>query len=252
MARLGVTPRYAAKRLLRRQLLDGLIDWFRFRLDTFPRRGPLRALSLVNYQPLPWVGLDDGDRTEGTLSRWLAIESVLGDLPGLRTAVDIGAHRGFFTISLAKRGLTTIAVERYPVGYRTALYASRKAGVEERVAVLTLDVSSDTVALVPHADVVLLLSVWHHLVVRDGLDEATEQLREIWARAGRVLFFEAGDEEDSSPAWPRMEPDSRAWLSQYLSETCEGGALRYLGVHTSSDARRLRKKRHLFAVVREA
>jgi hypothetical protein len=236
--------------LLRRQLVDDVLDWLRFHVDTFPRRGPLRAFSLVNYQPLPWAGLDDADRKQGTLSRWLAIESFLDDLSGLRTAVDIGANRGFFTISLATRGLTTVAVEKYPVAYRTALYAGRKAGVEERVAVLTLDVSPDTVALLPTADVILLLSVWHHLVLRDGLDAATAELRQVWARAERVLFFEAGNEEetDSDPEWPKMEPDPKAWLEQYLSQTCEGGEIRHLGVHTTGDA--VQWERHLFAVVR--
>jgi hypothetical protein len=240
-----------SRRLLQRRSIDGVIDWARFRLDTFPRSGPLRRLSLAGYQPLPWLGLDDGDRTEGTLSRWLAIRSVLAGLSGLETAVDIGANRGFFAIGLAELGLHTVAVERYPVAYRTALYASRKAGVAERVAVLTLDVDSESVALLPHADVVLFLSVWHHVVLRDGLDGASGQLREIWARTGRVLFFEAGDDgTESDPSWPSMAPDPRAWLLQYLSETCAGGDIRHLGEHPTSDAKRLWSKRHLFAVVR--
>ena len=117
------------RRVLRRRSLDTALDWLRFRLDTFPRRGPLRGMNLANYQPLPWVGLSEGDRTEGTLSRWREIESVLAELPDLSTALDIGANQGFFAINLAKRGVTTVALEVNPVAYRTALYASRKAGV---------------------------------------------------------------------------------------------------------------------------
>ncbi len=101
----------------------------------------------------------------------------------------------------------------------------------------------------PHADVVLFLSVWHHLVLRDGLDAATDQLRAIWDRTERVLFFEAGDEElEAGSVWPAMEPDPKAWLTQYLSEACPGGEIRHLGSHTASDAEAY--LRHLFAVLR--
>ncbi len=54
-------------RLLKRARIDNAIDNLRFRLDKYPATG---------YQPLPWIGLKEAKRLQGTLSRWDAIEAI--------------------------------------------------------------------------------------------------------------------------------------------------------------------------------
>ncbi|MGE5691415.1 MAG: hypothetical protein ACM33B_12740 [Pseudomonadota bacterium] len=241
----------SAKAVLRRRRIDAALDRLRFALDTFPRSRLLSRLSHRNYQPLPWVGLTEGSRADGTWTRWRAIEGVLDSLPGLRTAVDIGANAGFFTINLARRGLASVAVENDPVAGRTSLYAMRRTGLASTAALLTLEVGPATAELVPAADVVLFLSVWHHLVRGYGLEQATELLRSIWARTHRVLFFDTGEREmPPSFGLPAMEPDADTWLRGYLAETCAGGEVRHLGAHAAFDAAGASVERNLYAVVR--
>jgi hypothetical protein len=247
---MSVSTSTPVKRVLQRRWLDSSLDWLRFRLDTFPRSGPLTRLSGVGYQPLPWAGIDRSRRAEGSWSRWAAIEAALDEHEDLRTATDLGANVGFFTVKLAQRGLATLAVENDEVANRTALYSVRRAAVPN-VGVLMLELNPDTLELLAPADVVIFLSLWHHFVREYGLTDATALLRGIWKRTRRVLFFETGEDEmPSDYGLPPMEPDARTWLTQFLAETCEGSEIAHLGEHVAFDADGAPARRNLFAVTR--
>lgn len=81
-----------------------------------------------------------------------------------RTALDIGAHWGFFSIELAKMGLAVTAVERNPKNAvflrEIAALSSVPLTIEER-SIFDLDQ--------PDFDVVLALNIFHHFI----RDEAT-------------------------------------------------------------------------------
>jgi hypothetical protein len=207
-------------------------------------------LSSVGYQPLPWVGIDRGRRGEGSWSRWSAIDAALDAYDDLRTAADLGANVGFFTVKLAQRGLATLAVENDDVAYRTALYSVRRADVPN-VGVLALALTPETMDLLAPADVIVFLSLWHHFVREYGLLDATAMLRGIWERSKRVLFFETGENEmPDDYGLPAMEPDARTWLTNFLAETCEGSEIVHLGEHVAFDAEGAPARRNLFAVSR--
>jgi SAM-dependent methyltransferase len=244
------TIAHAARGALRRRNLDAALDWARFRVDTFPRTGPLVRISSMSYHPMPWVGITKGKRASGSWSRWRAIASVLDERDGVATALDLGAGTGFFTISLAERGLATIGVEQDPPAYRTALYAIERSGVANTGLVI-LTIGPETVELLPSADAVVFLSLWHHFVRAYGIDAATELLGAIWARTRRVLFFDTGENEmPASFRLPPMEPDARTWLTTFLGRVCEGGSVTHLGLHDAFDAEGRPAQRNLFAVSR--
>jgi hypothetical protein len=109
----------------------------------------------------------------------------------------------------------------------------------------------DTVELLPATDCTILLSVWHHLVHEQGLESATDLLGALWERTGKVMFFDTGGEEmPDSYGLPRMLPDARAWLTDYLTGTCAEGRIEHLGDHRAFDADGLPTERALFAVIR--
>jgi hypothetical protein len=145
----------------------------------------------------------------------------------------------------------TIAVERSPRSLRLGLYTRKKSGLDE-VSFLAMEVSPSTVELVPAADCVLVLSVWHHFVREWGFEEATEMLAEIWAKTDRLLFFETG--EDEMPAsWrlPAMRPDARSWLSEFLASVCTGALIVHLGLHDALSPDNEPCRRNLFVAVRD-
>jgi SAM-dependent methyltransferase len=245
--------------VVRRQRLDDLLDWVRFRVDTFPRRaGVLRFLPLpelatvTGYQDLPWIGMRTSRRGSSSESRWHEMLPLLEECH-VRTAVDIGANVGWFLFAFDRLGIPAVGVEKEPRHIRVGLYAQRKLGRPSRIGFLTLDVEPATVRLVPPADCVVFLSVWHHIVRDQGLEAATDVLAQLWERTGKILFFETGERE--IPDWwglPAMDPNPREWLEGYLASTCGGATVRYLGVHDGGleEAGGNRVMRNLFAVIR--
>jgi hypothetical protein len=228
------------RRLVRREVVDGGLDLLRLRLDTFPRG---------LYQPVASLPLNAATRADGCESRWAAMVPVL-DRVRPATAVDVGASAGFFSIRLGERGIVTTAIEASPPSQRIAMLAVRRSGLRN-VGVLAAALEPGTMALMPPADCVLHLSVWHHLVRDHGLAAATAMLSQAWERTGSVLFFDTGQGEMPREfGLPQMGADERAWLARKLEETCPGGSVEHLGRHAAFDAAGRPCRRDLFAVVR--
>jgi hypothetical protein len=105
--------------------------------------------------------------------------------------------------------------------------------------------------LLPSADLVLCLAVWHHLVSDFGLETADRMLSTIWARTRRALVFETGESEmPAQYRLPAMEPDPATWIQRHLRETCPGGDVVSLGRHTALRPEGGTCVRSLFAVIR--
>jgi hypothetical protein len=244
------------RRLVSRKPLDDALDWARFRIDTFPRSvrwlQPLRLpeLQCATYQELPWVGLGAGRRAEATTMRWARMQPIVEQL-GVQSALDLGANVGWFTFTLARSGIPSIAVERDARFVRIGLYARKKLA-DPRASFLVMDLSPQNVRVLPPADCVLLLSVWHHVVRDNGLPTATALLSGAWERTRRVLFFESGEREmPASWGLPVMEPDAGSWLAGYLAETCEGAHVVHLGLHDALGPNNEPCRRNLFAAIRQ-
>ena len=139
---------------------------------------------------------------------------------GVSSALDIGANVGWFTINLSLMGVSTVAVESFPKYSRVLAYAIAKLKLKN-TGVLMLRVAPETVSLLPNADCVLFMSVWHHMVRDNGFDRATALLREIWQRSNKLLIFETGQRE-MPPSFnlPAMEPTAKEWILAYLSSQC--------------------------------
>jgi hypothetical protein len=227
--------------ILRRHDVDRLIDRARFAIDTAPA---------LDYQPLPWLGKHRARRAAGVESRWQAMSEVI-DAESPATAVDVGANVGFFSIQLAKRGVSTIAVEMQGKYFRPLLFARERLGLKEHLGLLTVAITPDTTWAVPRADCMLFLSVWHHLVRSYGQDAATTVLAGLWERTAAVLFFETGQAEmPPSYGLPPFEPTPVTFLENYLRSVCNGGVVEHLGAHRAFAPDGTIVDRELFAVRR--
>lgn len=203
--------------------VDEGIDWLRFQLDTRPR---------LNYQPLPWLGKPKASRSEGTETRWAQIDGLLANHE-VATAMDIGANVGWFSIQLSHKGIQIIAVEFVPKYLRTILFARDRLHLNN-LSLMALNVDEESVVLLPHVDATLFLAVWHHIVRYRGIVAGDTVLREVWNRTGKVLFFEAGEEETPSD-WglPSMSPTADAFFRGYLEDHCPEGRILHLGKHVA-------------------
>jgi hypothetical protein len=228
--------------------VNAFLDWLRFRLDTFPRSPWFQRLMLPDHQALPSLGVP-GRRAAGSDSRWAAIAPLLDEVHA-HTALDLGCNVGFFTFQMAHAGISAIGVESHPTFYRTALYSTRQLGARN-VGILVLTLAPETVGLLPAADAVLFMALWHHLVRSHGLQGASSMLETVWARTKKVLVFETGENEmPASYGLPRMTPDAGTWLTNFLARTCEGADVAHLGMHAAVGPDGAECERNLFAVVR--
>jgi hypothetical protein len=233
----------------RRKPADDLLDWLRFRLDTFPRSLP-KQFHRVDYQELPWIDLrvKESYRSAALQTRWQAMLPVI-KAEGIRTAVDIGSNSGWFVFSFADLGIPAVGLEGDTRLARVALY-TRKTVHRKMVGILVMELTPANVTLAPSADCSLVLSVWHHFVRDHGLEDATAMLATIWGNTRKVLFFETAEEMPASWRLPDMSPEPRVWLSDYLEQTCRDSRIVHLGVHETVSPENVRLERNLFAVVR--
>ena len=207
----------------RRRSLDAVLDRVRFRIDTTSRSG--------NYQPLPGVGGKPAYRADSTEARWRDMEPIIRELR-IGTAVDLGCNAGFFPLQLSHMGIPTVGIEGEDVKFRTFSYAAQHFGGQAAIGQMKMLVSPESVALVPSSEALVLLSVWHHFVQRFTLESATHMLSRLWSQTSKVMFFETGQMEAASAyRLPDMGDNPKAWLAEYLANTCEGALVTSLGDH---------------------
>lgn len=229
-----------AGRLLRR-----LIQWPRGRKWLIGAASSVMVAvdeTATAYQPVDVLGIAvDGVTRARIESRWEAIEPVV-ERVGARSALDVGAAEGFYALHMARMGMQVVALEAKERPSRILRRAVAIIDPPGQLAQLRMKVSPENVALLPEADAVLLLAVWHHWVRDYGRVEADRMLKSSWERASRVLFFETGENMPSHYGLPDLGRNPRSALEDWLLSTCPGSSVEFLGRHPD---------RHLFAVVRD-
>lgn len=246
MTKKGVGMR---RRLVRRQLLIDGLDRLRLRLLT---RRYVFDRPRLKYHPLPFVGLDDSGRKGGSLSRFAAIAGCLDNasISG-GSVVDYGCNVGYFSLAFACRGFFAFGVDENREALDLACTAARLSRIQ-LFCPINLRVTTDTLPLLPSADIALVLSIWHHWVRGEGLATATNLLRRIFDKTGRVLFFDTGEcEMPAEYGLPFADTDPRTWLEAYLRDELQG-EVQWLGRHAAfapgGDEHTAKVERNLFAV----
>jgi len=139
-----------------------------------------------------------------------------------KTVLDLGCSGGYFSFNVAPVAKRVVGVDgdRDVIEQNVAL-ASQKC--IDNIIFLNASLTQQFIAALPEFDIVLFLSVFHHmLTASDAYDWNSEASRNeafntllVIRRKARVLVFEMGypDEGyDWSPKLPPMEPDPVTWI----------------------------------------
>jgi hypothetical protein len=178
------------------------------------------------YQPIDAPEFDGrwklvrrcSDRFE-MMRRFLAVRGIDGDG---RSMLDLASSYGWFLAAFAKLGFAPHGVERDALAVRIGRSAYRLPESAVRVSGIERFLARNG----ERFDVVLFLSILHHFAIgregaglfrRNGAAAAREIFRHVDRAAGKVLFFDTGEEHetwmrDKLPGWT---PDFiEGWLRE--------------------------------------
>jgi SAM-dependent methyltransferase len=186
----------------------------------------------IAYQNLPWSGITGARRAAGSAARLEAMLEALRDEEAYpRSVLDIGCNVGYFSLSLAQRGLIAFGVDMDRTALRVATISSRDLGENSGTFVpIEMNCTPESIPLLPDVDIVICLSVWHHWVRHSGLAIASENLTKLWSKTKTALFFDSGESEmPSIYNLPFGDESPAKWLEQYLGELLPSAHVRALG-----------------------
>lgn len=191
--------------------------------------------GLRPYQPPPfeWMsGFKPHRREDATLARWEAIKKQLPE-DGF-TALDIGCNIGFFCYRMRQNGARLVlGFDAHP---GPILLAEKVRQLEhvDSVAFMHRSMDLELSEKLGEFDVILFLSVFHHINMRHGIEYAKSVLRNLLSRARFGLFFETGQADDgceqavAPKSMPTMTGPARVYVSELLQE-CGAAHVEYLG-----------------------
>ena len=189
------------------------------------------------------------NRPEASQKQWDLIAPAMLSRPGV--VLDIGARKCFHTIKAAERARHVFAVEYDARICRDAGNLLYRLNIRN-VFVLNFSFDEDTAHLLPQADTVFFLSVYHQWVVERGPGKAFDLLGLLWAKADREMFFSMADGLHSSVRYAphltflgKTREEKLAGIAGLLGQLPEAN-VRHLGAVPYWD----REVRHVFKLER--
>lgn len=190
--------------------------------------------GIHSYQPDPF-GLLKGVRVDrdvrGTEEKWGLMKSHLPTQP--YSALDVGCNIGFFSFRMAQTGADHVVgfeTERGPILVAEKLKVLGRVG---NVGFLVHRITPDNVELLGEYDVILFLSVFHHLVHAYDMEVAKRVLKVLLDRTRRTLFFETGQGDQEfgrmAHAMPRLSKNDVDTFIEDLLVECGAGQVTKIG-----------------------
>jgi SAM-dependent methyltransferase len=198
-----------------------------------------------SYEPLEIGGRKYPSKREAE-TRWTAIAAAI-ELFGARSILDIGCAEGWFLRRAAHEfGCFAIGVDGDERRVMLGEIARLHDGVD-RVAVMKSKLQPDSIVQLPRCDIVLCLSVLHHVIRRAGLSAAEAFLGAVCSRAGKALLFEIGTSDEKELHWSGILPDMPGGQEEFVTGLLARCGMQNIRVVASTPGLRKDAARLLFA-----
>lgn len=199
------------------------------------------------YQPVAINGniLAVGERA--CIDRWTAIEKIARECRA-NTLLDLGCAEGYFVQQAASEvGCIALGVDadlrRLTIAQNTATF-NQVLGA----GYLYSRITPALLERLPQFDVVLFLSVLHHMMYEHGIEYARTMMKSIHSKTVKRLIFDMGQSDETNHEWsrllPKMEPDPTSWIADFLRQ-CGFSNVEVIG---QTDAYKGAVRRSLFSV----
>jgi len=170
------------------------------------------------YQPNPF-DISDNSNIRDCLQRFSCIDEALPNRA--LSCLDIGCNEGFFVFKLSERGGFCLGIDSGRNEIMTANSIKSIHNVKNTVFT-NLHLNSAELKNLPSFEVIIFLSVFHHLVKNNSLEYAKDFVSEISKINRKYLIFETGQPDEEGVAWSEvlsfMLPDINDWIIKMLQE----------------------------------
>lgn len=200
------------------------LDLFSKSLKPFPRflqRLYFKSLlrSVPNYQPILLKGGLAGDRGRNCHDRWQMIKKEILSRK-VETLLDIGCAEGFYVLSAAKEcGCLSIGIDSDPRRLAIAQNQLLTENISGAGFILGM-VGHETFNKIPKSDIMIFMSVMHHIMYTFGKDYCLNYLKKLKPSIGKVMIFEMGQSNETKNVWasklPDMGKNPHQWIKNFL------------------------------------
>ncbi len=163
--------------------------------------------KVEHYQPIYGItGLIKNPARQSD-DRCRAIYDALGDVSGMNV-LDIGSSLGYNSFYLADRGAH---VEGWDYNLDNAEISRQVSAITGiRANFLTKELNKETVSTIPddYFDVVMVLSVFHHTIALQSLEQTKFLVKELLNRSPVMIVELAKKGEDKNLYWDKSQPDN--------------------------------------------
>ena len=197
------------------------------------------AAKVEPYQPAYGLPGLIAKPARESIDRCRAIENhFAGRLRGKRL-LDVGSSLGYVCFYFADRGMATEGWEGNPANAEVAQLIGEINGVSSRIRTQQFDRDSLATIAPGQFDIVTLLSVLHHVVYHQGLEQTQELLRDLLQRVPVLVLELARKGEDPGLFWDASLPEDELDVLALVRDDVDVVPLGMFDTHLSDKARPL-------------
>ncbi len=152
------------------------------------------------------------------------------------TVIDVGCNLGFFTFNMAKRGGFSIGIDYGRNEILAAKALAHKHSVDN-IVFTQMEITPDNASLLPKADMVICLSIFHHWIRKLGEDDSLRIMQGLADSANKYFVFDTGQPNEKDVDWNQnlefMNPNISEWADDYF-KTLGFSKVINLGEHRTS------------------
>jgi|SaaInlStandDraft_6_1057023.scaffolds.fasta_scaffold29851_2 SAM-dependent methyltransferase len=172
------------------------------------------------YQPSIFNERDQSKSSRECQNRFDDISNSLPDLP--LSCLDVGCNEGYFTFRMSQRGGFCHGIDK---GRNEIMIADGLAKINNinNVSFSNAEIDVDYISGLPHYDVIIFMSVFHHIARHNGLEYAEEFMSALSRINRKYLVFETGQPDELNTSWAEdlafMGSDIESWVSKMLKKS---------------------------------
>jgi len=138
------------------------------------------------------------------------------------SALDIGCNEGYFIFRMAERGGFCHGID---MGRNEIMVADGLAKINKinNVSFSNAKIDLEYINGLPHYDVIIFMSVFHHIARHEGLKYAEKFMLSLSSINIKYLIFETGQPNELNTTWANdlnfMLPDIESWITEMLKRS---------------------------------